>query len=261
MTFPCRLTLQPCALPAANAFPRSADPLHARRVLAAYRDCAVQTWSSPLPPCAVCAMVPPDHRCVDVGLRDPTRSVDFARLHDFFSARAYVARYHARLPSGLPATFFGLRFEDLLPYSVPVPAFDATAAALQPEDRWVLHLAEPRRQAWVTAANDPAQALLLPMRASCKQALLLPRLQLPARALANDNLHVPWPASLQDLTPAEILFVSRAFTHCKLISLPARGPAEIRQSALVGNVVSFPQNAAPVLSVRYRDLLLQLPNC
>ena len=231
-----------------HAFPRPADPLHVRHVLATYRDCAVLTWSTPLPPCAVCAMVPPDHRCIDVDLRDPTRSVDFVRLHDFFSARAYVARYHARLPSGLPATFLGLRFQDLLPYSVSVPAFDATATALQPEDRWVLHLAEPRRQAWETAANDPAQPLRLPMCASCKQALLPPRLQLPARALANDNLHVPWPASLQDLTPAEILFVSRAFTHCKLISLPARGPAEIRQSALVGNVVSFPQNAAPLLS-------------
>lgn len=65
---------------------------------------------------------------------------------------------------------------------------------------------------------------------------------------ANDNLHVGFPPALADLTPAELLFIARGYTHCRLITLPTRGPPETRQRALLGDVVSFPQNAATVVS-------------
>ena len=65
---------------------------------------------------------------------------------------------------------------------------------------------------------------------------------------ANDNLQVGFPPALADLTPAELLFVARGYTHCRLITLPTRGPPETRQRALLGNVVRFPQNATTVVS-------------
>ena len=42
--------------------------------------------------------------------------------------------------------------------------------------------------------------------------------------------------------------IARGHTHCRLITLPTRGPPETHQRALRGNVNSFPQNSASLLS-------------
>ena len=65
--------------------------------------------------------------------------------------------------------------------------------------------------------------------------------------MANGNLHLPAPPELQGLTEAELLFIARGFTVVKLKSLPAKGPPEARQRALLGNVISFPQDAAQLV--------------
>ena len=136
---------------------------------------------------------------------------------------------------------------DLASHSVPAPA--VASGTRPPHDRWLLYLpSEPLRDAWSTAASDPFLPLQLALRSSCALALQTPRVSLPSRALANDNVHVPLPLPLCDLTPAELLFIARGHTHCRLITLPTRGSPETHQRALRGNVISFPQNSASLLS-------------
>lgn len=237
----CKPTSYPALLHTAlsQAFPSPADPLVLRRLLATYRTATAAVWTCPSATCACCATMPSAKPCDVFDLRSPV--FDLPRLHDFFSARAYLQRYQSRLPSNLPASFVGLTFADLEPTTLPAPC------PLR-EDRWILYLPPSFRQSWLQAAPNPAQALSVPLCTACHRSLVRPRVALPATALANDNLHVGFPAALQDLTPAELLFISRGYTHCRLITLPSRGAPETRQRALLGNVVSFPQNAASVVS-------------
>eukprot|EP00438_Fugacium_kawagutii_P027741 Skav224794 [mRNA] locus=scaffold764:464006:466990:- [translate_table: standard] len=242
----CSLASYPALLHTAlgQAFPAPADPFVLRHLLANYRTAAASVCTSPSAACACCATMPSAQPCCEYDLRSP--AFDVPRLHDLFSARAYLQRYHACLPSNLPASFVGLTFADLEPHSLPAPRLLAGHPSL--DDRWILYLPFHLRQIWCQSAADLAQPLLVPLCAACHRSLSLPRVALPAAALANDNVHVGLPDALHDLTPAELLFIAKGYTHCRLITLPARGAPETRQRALLGNVVSFPQNAASVVS-------------
>eukprot|EP00913_Durusdinium_trenchii_P024108 g22641.t1 len=252
-THDCSLTAYPSLLRTAlgHSFPRPADPLVLRHILARFRSAAHAAWSTPLQVCACCATTPSDPSPLPYNLRTP--AFDLPALHDFLSAHGYVQRYRARLPASLPDSFLGLTFPDLADHSLPAPALPTLQHSF--DDRWLLFLADPSaREAWIAACHDSTLPLSVPLCLPCAAALQGPRASMPSRALANDNVHVPLPSDLRDLTPAEILFISRGFTLCRLITLPCRGPPQARQQALLGNVISFPQNSATLVPFLPRSL-------
>ena len=246
----CSLTAYPSLLRTAlgHSFPRAADPFVLRHILSRFHSAAQAAWSAPPLICACCATTPSQPPYPSAyNLR--TAAFDLPSLHDFLSARGYVQRYRARLPAALPDSFVGLTFADLANHSVPAPLAHSC------DDRWLLFLADPSaRAAWLTACHDSTLPLSVPLCLTCAASLQGPRASLPGRALANDNVHVPLPPHLRDLTPAEILFVSRGFTVSRLITLPCRGPPEARQLALLGNVISFPQNSATLVHLLPRPV-------
>ena len=228
-----------------QAFPRPADPRVLRAVLARYRPALVSVLAAPPVPCAVCTTLP-DDPCQVRDLRSPL--FHLPSLHHLLSAAAYLQRYRSRLPEALPSTFVGLSMSDLDSHSVPVPTDVVSQPASASPDRWLLYLRTPEaKTSWQAAATSSTSPLLAHLCSHCCDALQLPRCTLPGRALANDNLHIPLPTSLRDLTPAELMFLARGHTLCRLRALPARGPPEARQRALFGNVVSFPQDSAGVV--------------
>ena len=70
---------------------------------------------------------------------------------------------------------------------------------------------------------------------------------MPPDALANDLWAGPVPEELRDLTEAEQVFISRAYSFTQLRTILKTGDPKARQKGQQGNVVSFPQKAEELL--------------
>ena len=70
---------------------------------------------------------------------------------------------------------------------------------------------------------------------------------MPPRALVNDLWEGPLPEELQDLSVAEKLMITRAFTFTQLHTCTRKGNPSDRQKRIQGNTISFAQDVASLL--------------
>ena len=210
-----------------------------------YSQCFWDNMSSTRAVCASCALPSSIVAVGDVDLRSPP--FDTAILHACLSADVYVERHASLYPDDLPGHFVGLPLDVVASSGVPAPhPHQCTSRA------WVLHLSAGARDRWRVQACDVTSPLHCPLCDDCAVALASGRI-LP-RSLANGNLCLGFPPSLQDLTFAECVFIARGFTLRRLKTLPARAAPQNRQRGLAGNTISFPQNSAQVFDVLPRPL-------
>eukprot|EP00435_Cladocopium_sp_Y103_P046459 s3073_g13.t1 len=192
--------------------------------------------------CGICAL--PDTAAA-VQVQDLRNGAFHLReCHDLLSATRYAAAHATLYPSPLPVGFIGLPLDTLVEAGVTPPAPFHSAVP----DAWLLHLQEPFRTAWSVSAGDTALPLHCPLCNQCNAALRATPARLIGRALANGNLCLPLPRPLLDLTFAEKLFLARGYTVKRLHTLPGPSAPADRQHALTGNGISFPQNAAHIVS-------------
>ena len=236
----------------ATDWPAPTSPPEVRAAIASYAERFHSSCADASSYCASCSFATPTVALASVDLRAPPFQLEL--LHCLLSSREYVTLHSATAPSGLPS-FLGLVFEavqsigvrcPLLPNGVPV-----TTDAL---DTWLLYFPEHCRGAWEASAQDASAHLMLHLCQHCNQYLSANPPRLPPRALANGNLSLPLPAELRDLTVAEQAFIARGYTLTRLHTLPGRCRPEDRQTALRGNVISFPQSAGKIFASLPRPL-------
>lgn len=232
-------------------WPQPLDPKELRTCMASYSDRFHAAIALPTQPCACCACNHvTDDRSVVWDLRAPP--FDLLQLHPLFSARSYLERLQC-LYVDAPAEFLGLALHTFSARGVPVPAFGG-AGLRDDSDSWLLYIPSDSRELWDASVAEPDRPLEVFLCATCFSALSRQPPRLPALALANGNFCCPLPTSLQTLTFAETLFVSRGYTLHRLHTLPGRAAPADRQQALRGNVISFPQNAAQIFNMLPRPV-------
>ena len=229
-----------------QAWPSVVPPVVVRHCMQTYAKHFWCDMSSKRRLCASCALPNTAVKLTDVDLRSPP--FDPIALHPCLSAREYVQRHSSLYDMVSDPAFSGLDLETVLLAGVPVPASVQTCAV----DAWLLHLSPTQRDTWHAQAQHPHLPLHCILCEDC--SFSLGRGRLPARALANGNLCLSLPSSLQDLTIAECIFIARGYTVCRLKSLPGRVAPQDRQRGLTGNTISFPQNGAEVFQILPRSL-------
>ena len=213
------------------------DPRVALECVGHYSEEFWRRMSSSAAVYAVCAL--PDTAC-EVELHDMRRDYSLDSLHHLLSARVHLELHRALYPVAAASDFVGLSLPVLHEAGVPVPV----SVASSEEDAWLLYMSAVSLEGWELAAADPAACAWCALSAimRCRRRLLG-----CGRALANGNLCLPLPTELRDLTFRECTFIAGGFTVERLRSLPGPFAPGDRQRALLGNVVSFPQNAASVV--------------
>ena len=191
-----------------QAWPSVVPPVVVRHCMQTYAKHFWCDMSSKRRLCASCALPNTAVKLTDVDLRSPP--FDPIALHPCLSAREYVQRHSSLYDMVSDPAFLGLDLETVLLAGVPVPAAVQTCAV----DAWLLHLSPTQRDTWHAQAQHPHLPLHCTLCEDC--SFSLGRGRLPARALANGNLCLSLPSSLQDLTIAECIFIARGYTVCRL---------------------------------------------